>query len=836
MTRGDDPSRRAASPWIVTLDDPAAADIQLTGGKASSLAELFGIGAPIPAGFVVTTAAYRRGRHAGRISKRLRADLAAAYVVLGARAVAARSSATTEDLAGASFAGQYATVLNVRDEAALAVAVEAVWASTGAESAIAYRRRLGIREADVAMAVLVQAMVEPVAAGVLFTRDPVSGAGERFVASAVLGAGEGLVAGSIPADRFVLDAATGRVVERTVVDKERRLAPDPGGGLREVPVPASRRGRPALTTTQLRSLWQLGRAIRDRRGADQDIEFAIVGGVVHLLQARPMTGSPLQATDRGDARPYRRSPTAKPMRRLHEDYWRAILAVQAETFVRVPIPPLAEHELVVADGFRYVRAASEPADAEAALRAVLETSAAFWARGTTMLEAEILPRLRAAYAADPPIHSDRAPLARHVAHLERALALFATAMGELHWSDAPTIDDPGTEFEQITGLPAGRAEAFILGIRNELTRMIGELMRLAGVVATSPLLAAIFDARAYERLDSPDVRADPAGARFRRRFRRFLARYGRRSGVGVGARGAFEDPTWGMNPREPLDLIRLYARADAAEGRRRDRRLAARRRAAVRSMRRRLADDPERLARFERWLWAAQLEARLLEDHNVLMDQEVGGRLREAIWWVGRALVRRGLIDEPNDVLHLSVAELRAIADARRPADRRALVAERKAEHERRRSMDPPLAVDARGQPVAAADAEAEAPTVPAPGSGSDSTGSDEDAWIVRGVPVSAGVVTGRAVVTTGAGLPAHVEPGDILVAPNAGPDLTPLLPLLGGLVLDLGSPFQHSALVAREYSLPAVFGTRDGTDRIVDGERITVDGRAGTVRRERGA
>src|SRR5262249_48380198 len=151
---------------------------------------------------------------------------------------------------------------------------------------------------------------------------------------------------------------------------------------------------------------------------------------------------------------------------------------------------------------------------EASFAAAMDASAVFWARGTTMLEAEIFPRLRAAYAADPPIHSEHAPLARHVAHLERALDLLATAMGELHWIDAPTIDDPGSEFARLFGLLPERSEVFILGLPNALTRMNRELASIAGIVADSPFLRDIFDRRAYEQLATPDVHGDPAGARF----------------------------------------------------------------------------------------------------------------------------------------------------------------------------------------------------------------------------------------------------------------------------------------------------------------------------------
>src|SRR5262245_20911203 len=202
-----------------TFDQIGPGDVDAVGGKGLSLGLLAGAGLPVPPGFCVTSAAHRRlqGRKphddadlAGRIAD--------AYRTLGGP-VAVRSSATAEDGAAASFAGQQETVLGVDGEAAVLEAVARCWASLDTERALAYRRRQGVDDRGLAMAVVVQRLVPSEVSGVLFTRDPLDPEGRRMLVEASWGLGESVVSGEVTPDRFHLDRETGAVLERHVSTK-----------------------------------------------------------------------------------------------------------------------------------------------------------------------------------------------------------------------------------------------------------------------------------------------------------------------------------------------------------------------------------------------------------------------------------------------------------------------------------------------------------------------------------------------------------------------------------------------------------------------------------------
>jgi phosphoenolpyruvate synthase/pyruvate phosphate dikinase len=201
------------------MDGPA--DLDTVGGKAFSLMRLRAAGMPVPTGFVVTTAAYRavvaaRGLEdllrdgspeaiiaafgAGEVPEEIAGPVRAAYRALGEPAVAVRSSATAEDLPELSFAGQQDSFLDVRGEHAVLDAVRRCWASLWTERAVAYRRRHGVDASGIALAVVVQELVDADAAGVLFTADPVTGAPDRMVVDATWGLGETLVGGRVTSE------------------------------------------------------------------------------------------------------------------------------------------------------------------------------------------------------------------------------------------------------------------------------------------------------------------------------------------------------------------------------------------------------------------------------------------------------------------------------------------------------------------------------------------------------------------------------------------------------------------------------------------------------------
>jgi pyruvate,water dikinase len=276
-----------------TLPLSESRDTALVGGKAASLGRLAQAGLPVPDGCVVSTEAYlyARGRSSGKdgtlvMPTEVAEEIRSAYRGLGAPLVAVRSSATAEDMAGASMAGQYETFLNVQGEQAVVDAVERCWASLAASRVRTYLREHSIDPATVAMAVVVQRLVPADVAGVLFTVDPRDAGRREMLLEASWGLGETVVSGQVQPDVFRLEYDTGRVLEASIADKRLALAP---GSRSVAAVDEQRRSQPCLAPRDLAGLWHLGRRVADHFGRPMDLEWAIHSGEVFLLQARPIT-------------------------------------------------------------------------------------------------------------------------------------------------------------------------------------------------------------------------------------------------------------------------------------------------------------------------------------------------------------------------------------------------------------------------------------------------------------------------------------------------------------------------------------------------------------------
>ena len=291
--------------WCLNLDRVSAADLTTAGGKGANLGELVSAGFDVPAGFVVTTEAYlqaiaglaaqavptREAVLSVSVPPQVRAAVLAGYAELGGGPVAVRSSATAEDLPGAAFAGQQDTFLGVVGEEELLDAVRQCWASLWTERAISYRQRLGIDPATVAIAVVVQRLVPAEHAGVMFTANPVTGARDQVVIDSNPGLGEVVVAGLVTPDHAVLDAQD-RFVERRAGRRETVIRASATGGTETVPAGDAAADVDPVDDADLARLAELGRRIAAHFGRPQDIEWALTGGDVAILQARPMTALP----------------------------------------------------------------------------------------------------------------------------------------------------------------------------------------------------------------------------------------------------------------------------------------------------------------------------------------------------------------------------------------------------------------------------------------------------------------------------------------------------------------------------------------------------------------
>lgn len=269
-------------PHLRVVPLAAACDEGEFGGKAVSLGAALRAGLPVPAG--VALSAPLVDRIAAGLTEALEAAVQSGEVPAGRLAV--RSSGIGEDSESASFAGQHATVLNV-GPSGLALAVRTVWESARSSSALAYRQRRNITTAP-AIGVVIQALVEPIAAGVLFTRDPVTGAQERLI-EAAWGLGEAVVSGLIVPDRYRLDSSGG-VIEIEAGVKDVKIWYDGEHGTVEVPVPAAQHRGLCLKAHHLAKLHALAERCCATWGPDLDLEWALgANDRVYLLQSRPIT-------------------------------------------------------------------------------------------------------------------------------------------------------------------------------------------------------------------------------------------------------------------------------------------------------------------------------------------------------------------------------------------------------------------------------------------------------------------------------------------------------------------------------------------------------------------
>ena len=308
---------------ILTLADISQEELHSVGGKGANLGALIRAGFPVPVGFVLLTNAYQLFIHMngfqeeierlaqqvtfddlasceqtsqairtlfelGTMPEDIAQSITQAYQQLGADVVAIRSSATTEDLPEASFAGLHESYLNIHSLEDILMAVRQCWASLWTPRALSYRTRLGIAAQTVSMAVVIQQMMQASISGVLFTVNPVSGAQDEVVINATWGSREALVAGQITPDTITVEKASGRTKQRAFGTPSLMAVPS-DGGMSDRGVGTAEPPLLILTNEQVAQLVRLGERIEEHFGVPQDIEWAIADEQIFIVQARPIT-------------------------------------------------------------------------------------------------------------------------------------------------------------------------------------------------------------------------------------------------------------------------------------------------------------------------------------------------------------------------------------------------------------------------------------------------------------------------------------------------------------------------------------------------------------------
>jgi rifampicin phosphotransferase len=885
-----DDGRDGGAALIVALADARRSERAQVGGKAAALGEMLAAGLPVPPGFCITTCAFRRflsaadatatlaaldavpaadGDGLAALGAEIRSRLAAVRMPtelsesivsawrgsLHAAACAVRSSATAEDLPDASFAGQLDTVLNVRDADALLCAVRQCWLSVFSHRTIAYRARLSLGHAGVRMAVVVQALVHADAAGVLFTVNPITGRHDEVLIEACVGLGESVVSGRVTPDRFVVRKDLSRILHRTVSNKTHAIVPAVDGGVIEQTVAVSTAQAAALSDATALRVTGLGAAVEQLFGAPQDMEWAVAGDDVFVLQSRPITTALLEPSrdvghvwtnmNTGEILPDVVSPLTWSFLQ------HTLLRTFADLFAFLGFD-IDDSPLVARIGGRLYFNLNVTA---AIARAVpmgdrLDITALFGgshgdadARRILALVEQNLPRARlsllvlllksprivlwwlyylftapaprlAAFASwvEDRQRQDLDALSESdlVAELQRCAELFRKVIATIG-GDVVMAGGAFAELDVICTrwLPTepDAINQLLSGVGGMASAEAGLDMWRLGALAHTHAAVARTLLGGDEFADTRDTlyRVE-GGHEFLARWDEFMARHGHH------ARGEIElmNRRWAEDPDYVLGQVRSYLSAIGGKDP-----VATHRAQSAESMRR-AAELGQRLGRLKRMVF--HLRVRRARRGMVCREnlKSEGVRLfahaRRVALALGARLAARDAMAQADDVFHLTLEELAALST--HGADQHTLVSRRRAEFERYQSITPPPVV------VGQLDtAELEAEMVDA--------SSDR----FRGLGVSPGLVSGPARVILRADADQRVRPGEILVAPFTDPGWTPYFQLAAGLVTDLGGLLSHGSIVAREYGLPAVVNVGSATRMIQTGDLIELDGTHGEVR-----
>ncbi|GHE12685.1 PEP/pyruvate-binding domain-containing protein [Streptomyces alanosinicus] len=805
----------AVSPLVVSLDDPAALDPAEVGAKAAVLARMRQAGFSVPDGWVFTAramAAHTAGLDAATgeavRARPLAGELAAAVETVAGRlpgALAVRSSGIDEDGARASHAGQYTTVLDVRGAAALGEALKSCWGSAFTDVVREYRAASGA-EGDAPLAVLVQALVPADSAGVAFTVNPVTGNRDEVLVSAVPGLGERLVSGEVSPDEWAVPAAGGEPVNTS-----------------------GRHG--ALNPEQACQVAGLAQQAARVLGGPTDIEWARAGGRLYLLQARPITAI-------ADELP---QPVEIPVD-VPPGFW-----TKDSTHAPVPLLPMtramleynntvledvcAEFGLLLKGmafrtigGWRYVgNVPLAPADVPDRIAACVQAvgedrvgrALTEWREEQRPRFAERIARLRTADLG----RLDDAALA---AHLDEVVALHREG-AEVHFRLVAAVSLALGRFGLFTTTALGwdqtRPFALLAGLSTESTGPARAMAQLAGLAAARLPEAA--DAAALRDL----LRTD---RQFAEAFETYRTAYGCRA-----LQYELAAPTLAERPELILALLRDQL-ADGG-GRGRDGAEVERERGqAVAAALDGLA--PERAERLRALLADAEHAYPVREDNEHWTVSAPNALLRWAVLEAGERLVARGLLAAADQVFFLETDEVRTAL--LKGVDTRETVRRRRGEHRWALANPGPASHGERPGPPPSMD-QLPAEVRETMGgflwtlqhmNGASPAAPRTDAATVTGVPGSAGRATGTVRVVRDESEFDKIQAGDVLVCPITSPVWSVVFPGLAALVTDTGGALSHAAIIAREYGIPAVLATGDGTSALADGMVVTVDGTAGTV------
>ena len=883
-----------AKPYTLPFTQIQAADLPLVGGKGANLGEMTRAGFPIPPGFCVTTVAFAQFTAAypeiealyARLDQVTTADLEGARqtglavreALLGVavpadlataildqwraldphQAYAVRSSATAEDLPDASFAGQQDTYLNVIGETALLDAVHRCWVSLFTDRAILYRIQNGFAHRDVQLSVVVQQMVMSETSGILFTADPLTGHRHTATIDASFGLGEALVSGVVSPDAYQVDKRSLTITARQIADKRVAIYPQKGGGIQQVDLSPGEREQPVLNDAQIVELATLGTRVEAHYGTPQDIEWAIVGEKLFLLQTRPITSLyPIDGLPSADG-------TLNIFYSIgHQQMMTNAMAPLSLSTMRAAVPlgrkgQEIESPIVNTSGGRVFGNITQLLHRPLLRRVLFTVSSQF----------DALAPQTMALAMQRPEFVRRHKTSIPFKLVFSGLRIGSRVMAALWWQDNTGIVDRANTIvaettdqlrAQLAELPTNEArlKAIAAGmsslihpalfwipkfIASEIAkRLVARLMRhsadpadldaytlglsgnavtdmnlavgdLAEIARQTPRLAAHFASlNADSQLWLQQAANIDGSDRFFAAWHTFIEQYGARGSAEIDLQSA----RWYEEPLPLLQVIASYLQQEAGSHRQQHHALVVARKQAIARLQTQARKGPLGWLRgrlLNRLLHVVAEGSVLREHHKFLIIRQFRV-IKETIKAAANQLTAAGQLLQPDDIWYLTWPELIALFEGRL-TDTRATIETRRAAQRRYQGLTPPMIITSDGETPVARYHVDDAP----PGA-------------LVGNPVSAGVVEGRVRVIHDP-RQETIEPGDILVAAFTDPGWTPLFINAGGLITEIGGAMTHGSVVAREYGIPAVVGVRAATTQLQSGQAVRVDGNRGVIER----
>lgn len=788
-----------------------------------------------------------------------------------------RSSAADEDSAQHSFAGQLSSFLYVQGEADVMKYILRCWASAYSARSLAYRLENKLDFHKISVAVILQKMLDPSQSGVLFTCDPVKQSLSHFVVSSVYGVGEGLVSGLLDADSFWLDPETGKISHQEIVEKKEKLQRKSSGECQTEPVEDSLISAPSLSSPQLVQLWELGKKIFELYGQPQDIEWAIEGNEIFILQTRPVTGfdsqlvgylnlwdnSNIVESYGGLTSPLSFSFALRNYRNVYVQFCE-ILGVPSEIIKdmdsylsymlgcirgRVYYNLFNWYKLIgVLPGFSLNREFMET------MMGVQEG-----------LDAEVSDRIRPHPSWETPLgrirkmvtgvnfviyhfriqsivddflrtfHHDydyfrRLPLSQM--RSDQLIQIYTDLERKMlgRWK-APIINDflCMVHFGLLRKLTLKWLQHFDGTIQNSLLSGEGGL---ESAEPTKVLLELAVEASTLPRLKSLLLETSPSLCLeslnqsefqdFYRKIQSYLDKFGFR----CMSEMKLEEIDFVTDPSTLFVYLKNYLRSDRLESadgaREREVRLQAEARV------RQELPFLKRLLYF--WVLKHARKAVKNRENTRFARTRVYGLARTIFNQIGENLAAQGVLAHPRDIFWLSIEEVFGIFHGTLSApDLGGLVNLRRQNYESF-DEDPNPRILTRGPVYWMNDLfKPEAPATNE-GQAQDQNQNPDDSWDLKGLPCCPGILEGTVKVVLSPSDNLELN-GEILVTARTDPGWVPLYPSISGLLVERGSLLSHSAIVAREMGKPSIVSIPGLTKTLKSGMRIRMDGQAGTVK-----